>query len=426
MNILILGSGGREHALGKAIKKSQKSGKVFFSPGNAGTLLYGSNINIDYKDYDALRLFIQKNEIRVVIIGPEAPLVDGLVDRLSSDAELSHLKVLGPGGAGARLEGSKSFAKAFMKKYKIPTAAFLEIELSNLSEGLNYIENSEGPYVLKADGLAAGKGVLIIQDRNEAKEQLKEMLEGKFGAASSKVVIEEFLDGVEFSVFALTDGKNFALLPEAKDYKRVGENDTGPNTGGMGAVSPVPFFDEQLEKQVVDHIVQPTIDGLKKEHIPYTGFLFFGLILCEGQAKVIEYNCRMGDPETQVVIPRLRSDLLDLIIDAIDGNLLNKTVATEGGVRVAVIAASGGYPNDYQKGKEIFGLEKLNHDNVFHAGTQLLGGKTLTSGGRVLAISCPGENLEEAINNCYREMNKICFDKIYYRKDIGKDLIDKA
>ena len=424
MNILILGSGGREHALGKALKNSQKSGKIFFSPGNAGTLLTGSNINIDHKDYDALRLFIQKNDIGLVVIGPEAPLVDGLADQLSSDDGLPQLRVLGPGSKGARLEGSKSFAKAFMKKYTIPTAAYLEIDTSNLSDGLNYIDNNEGPYVLKADGLAAGKGVLIIKDREEAKAQLKEMLDGKFGAASSKVVIEEFLDGIEFSVFALTDGNNFALLPEAKDYKRVGENDEGPNTGGMGSVSPVPFFDEQLKQQVIDSVIQPTIDGLKKENIPYTGFLFFGLILCDGQAKVIEYNCRMGDPETQVVIPRLSADLLDLIIDATDGKLSNKKVATEGGSRVAVIAASGGYPNDYEKGKEIFGLENLNQDNVFHAGTQIKDGKTLTSGGRVLAISCPGKNIQEAIDNCYREMNKICFDKIYYRKDIGKDLLE--
>jgi len=424
MNILILGSGGREHALGKSLKKSKEAQKIYFSPGNAGTLLLGTNINIDYKDYKALQLFIDKNQIDLVVIGPEAPLVDGLADQLSGDPQLSGLKVLGPGKQGAMLEGSKSFAKTFMKKYHIPTAAYLEVNRNNLEEGLKYIDTNKGPYVLKADGLAAGKGVLIIQDREEAKSELKEMLEGKFGTASSKVVIEEFLDGIEFSVFAITDGNDFALLPEAKDYKRIGENDQGPNTGGMGAVSPVPFFDQKLRQGVIDSIIQPTFTGLQKEKIPYTGFLFFGLILCGEEVKVIEYNCRMGDPETQVVIPRLNSDLLDLITAATDGNLSEHQTEINTETRVAVIAASGGYPNQYEKGKEIFGLEKLNQDNIFHAGTTIKNGRILTSGGRVLAISCSGKNLQEAVDNCYREMNKICFDQIYYRKDIGKDLIN--
>ena len=423
MNILLLGSGGREHAIGKALKENSLVEKIFFSPGNAGTCTLGANINVDYQDYEALRLFIQKNGIELVIIGPEAPLVAGLADQLLGDKLLPDLKVLGPGRGGAMLEGSKSFAKKFMKKFHIPTADYLEVSKSNLDEGLKHLDSKKGPYVLKADGLAAGKGVLILEDRIEAKNQLKEMLDGKFGAASSKVVIEEFLDGIEFSVFILTDGDNFILLPEAKDYKRIGEGDLGPNTGGMGSVSPVPFFDEDLKKQVIEAVIRPTIKGLREEKIPYCGFIFFGLILCGREAKVIEYNCRMGDPETQVVIPRLKTDLLGLILGTIEGKLSNVNAQIKEESRLALIAASGGYPDNYKKGIEIFGLDQVKPEFLFHAGTEIKDGKIVTSGGRVLAISCSGETLQEAMDNCYSEINKICFDGIYYRKDIGKDLL---
>ncbi len=423
MDVLILGSGGREHALCTKVQHSKIVENVWVSPGNAGTEMTAKNVDLPLKDAKAIRNFIVKENIGLVIIGPEAPLAEGLADQLQAFQELNEVRILGPGKSGARLEGSKSFAKEFMFKYQIPTAQYREFTLDNLEEGIRYLESYPGPYVLKADGLAAGKGVIISENTAEAKKSLSEMLEGQFGAASKKVVVEEFLDGTEFSVFILTDGINYQLLPEAKDYKRIGEGDTGPNTGGMGSISPVPFFKGELKERLIKEIVEPTLVGLQKEKIPYCGFIFFGLINHRGAPKVIEYNCRLGDPETQAILPRIDSDLVSHIISVIDGKP-GPEMQISPNSSAAVIAASEGYPGSVEKGKPISGLEDISDSYVFHAGTKMEGKQIMTNGGRVLAISSLAKKPEEAVAKSYENMNKICYEGITYRKDIGKDILN--
>ena len=423
MNVLVIGSGGREHALCWKLAQSSQLGTLYASPGNPGTANVAENVVLDISSHEELKAFILLKEISSIIVGPEAPLVDGIHDAIGDDPALSHVNVIGPRKEGATLEGSKDFAKQFMMRHNIPTARYQSFTKDTLDEGIAFLETLDAPYVLKADGLAAGKGVLIIYDLQEAKMELVNMLEdAKFGEASSTVVIEEFLSGLEFSVFALTDGKEYVILPEAKDYKRIGENDTGLNTGGMGAVSPVPFVDDVMRKKVEDRIIKPTIDGLAKDGIPYKGFVFFGLIEVNREPFVIEYNVRMGDPETEVVMPRLKTDLLELIAACGEGQLGDAEVEFDHRSVATVMAVSGGYPGNYEKGKPISGIENIKASVVFHAGTAMKEGKLVTNGGRVIALTAYGNNKNEALSKAYASMSKLEFSKMYYRKDIGFDL----
>lgn len=422
MNILIVGSGGREHAMAWKIKQSSKLGKLFIAPGNAGTSELGTNIPVGVSDFEGLKKAVIENSIDLVLVGPEVPLCEGLHDFFSSDDHLKNVLFVGPYQYGAQLEGSKDFAKEFMKRHKIPTAKYLAVTSENLEEGLSFLKSLQSPYVLKADGLAAGKGVLIINDLQEAEDSLKKMLGGQFGTASSKVVIEEFLSGIECSVFAITDGKDYRVLPVAKDYKRIGEGDTGLNTGGMGAISPVPFADEIFMQKVEDRIIRPTVEGLKKDEIAYNGFIFFGLINVGGEPMVIEYNARMGDPETEAVMLRIKSDFVDLLIGAAEGSLGAKSIEIDTRSAVTVMLVSGGYPGSYEKGKVISGLELIEDSIAFHAGTSFKDGNVCTDGGRVIAVSSYGENMHDALACSYKNAAKISFDGMYYRKDLGFDL----
>lgn len=425
MNILVIGSGGREYALAWKISQSPKTEKLFIAPGNAGTSSLGTNIPVDVNDFKTIKEIVVTNDIDLVVVGPEAPLVNGITDFFKQDGYLKDIMIVGPEKAGAKLEGSKDFAKNFMAKHKIPTAAYRTFDKNRLEEGYKFIDNLKAPYVLKADGLAAGKGVVILEDSDEAKKELKSMVEElKFGDASSKVVIEEFLDGIELSVFIMTDGDNYVILPEAKDYKRIGEGDTGPNTGGMGSVSPVPFADEEFMQKIKDRIIDPTVQGLKNDGINYQGFIFFGLINVEDEPYVIEYNCRMGDPETESVIPRIKSDFVDLLVATATKNLDKQSVEIDERYSTAVMLVSKGYPGKYEKGKLIRGLDRVKDCIVFHAGTtiDIETGGIKTSGGRVLAVSALGDTLEEALEKAYENADIIEFDGKYYRKDIGFDL----
>lgn len=422
MNILIVGSGGREHAMAWKVKQSPKVKQLFMAPGNAGTSLLGTNLPVGVSDFEGLKKAVLDHQIDLVLVGPEVPLCAGLHDFFSADDSLKNIRVVGPHKFGAQLEGSKDFAKEFMVRHQIPTAKYLAVTSENLQEGLSFLKSLKAPYVLKADGLAAGKGVLILNELQEAESSLKEMLGGQFGAASSKVVIEEFLSGIECSVFAITDGKDYRILPVAKDYKRIGEGDTGLNTGGMGAISPVPFADETFMKKVEDRIIRPTVEGLKEEQIRYNGFIFFGLINCGGEPMVIEYNVRMGDPETEAVMLRIKSDFVDLLIGAAEGTLGTKYIEIDQRTAVTVMLVSGGYPGDYEKGKVISGLDKVESSIVFHAGTNLKNGLVCSDGGRVLAVSSYGENMKEALACSYSNARNIDFEGMYYRKDLGFDL----
>ena len=422
MNVLILGSGGREHALSWKIAQSSMLTNLFIAPGNAGTAGVGQNIQLDILDFEAIGSFAVEKKIELIIVGPEAPLVAGIYDFFKDNDAYAHIKVVGPSLEGSKLEGSKAYGKVFMQENNIPTAAYGEFTAETLEAGLVHLRTNQGPYVLKADGLAAGKGVLIIEELEEAERELEAMLKGKFGNASSTVVIEEFLDGIEFSVFVLTDGERYKILPVAKDYKRIGEGDTGLNTGGMGAISPVPFVDDEMMQKVEDRIVKPTIEGLQKRKIEYTGFIFLGLISVGGDPKVIEYNCRMGDPETEVVMPRITSDLLP-VLEALGSDDFN-TLPLDFDERycTTVMLVSGGYPEAYEKGKQISGIEAVDDSIVFHAGTKEMEGQTLTNGGRVIAISSYGNTMKEALSNSMKNAEIIDFDKKYYRTDIGFDL----
>ncbi len=422
MNIILIGSGGREHALAWKMAQSQACEQLFIIPGNAGTAECGTNVAINPLDFPAIKDFALANAVDLCVVGPEAPLVEGIYDFFQNDQTLAHIKVIGPSKEGAQLEGSKAYAKQFMAEFGIPTAAYREFTPDTLQEGLNYIEQQATPIVLKADGLAAGKGVLIIDDIEEAKKALIEMLGGKFGAASKKVVIEAFLSGIEFSVFALTDGKDYKILPIAKDYKRIGEGDTGLNTGGMGAVSPVPFVDDALFQKVEDRIIRPTINGLHHKGIDYKGFVFFGLISVNGDPYVIEYNCRMGDPETEVVIPRLQNDLVDLFDAVYKGDLSEKEIVIDERAATTVMLVSGGYPEAYEKGKIIYNLESVEDSILFHAGTKEVSGQILTNGGRVIAVSSYGPHFEAALEISNQNAAKIDFAGKNYRRDIGLDL----
>ncbi len=422
INILLIGGGGREHTLAWKMAQSDLTQSIFITPGNAGTSMHGTNVSLDITDHHQFKNFCIDHHIKMIVVGPEAPLVDGLYDICKADDHLATIPFIGPSQAGAELEGSKAFAKAFMTEYNIPTAAYKEFSLENLEEGYRFLETLSPPYVLKADGLAAGKGVLILKDINEAKTQLHSMLNGKFGKASDKVVIEEFLDGIEFSVFALTDGKNYVLLPIAKDYKRIGEGDTGLNTGGMGAVSPVPFVNDEMRDIVIQQIVKPTIDGIADRGFDYYGFVFIGLIACEDGPKVIEYNCRLGDPETEVIIPRLKNDLVQLFLSTADGTIGQQEVKVDKQFATTVMMVSGGYPEAYKKGKVITGLDQVNDSIVFHAGTKKENHQVLTNGGRVLAITTLGNSIETCTSKSMSYAEKIDFDDKYYRTDIGKDL----
>jgi len=424
MKILLLGSGGREHALAWKILQSPKCSTLFVAPGNAGTAQIATNISINLTDFDAIKKFVLQEKIDILVVGPEDPLVLGIYDFFKNDLDIHQIPVIGPSKIGAQLEGSKEFAKEFLVKHKIPTAAYESFTSNTVEKGCLFLETLQPPYVLKADGLAAGKGVLIIQDLEEAKTELRNMLvHAKFGNASSKVVIEEFLDGIELSCFVLTDGKNYKMLPTAKDYKRIGEGDTGLNTGGMGAVSPVPFADEILLKKIETRIVQPTIEGLQKDCIEYKGFIFIGLIVVNGEPIVIEYNVRMGDPETEVVMPRIKTDLVELFQAVADKKLNEVELEIDKRTATTVMVVSGGYPEDYEKGKIISGIENIKDSIVFHAGTKLEDGKIVSNGGRVLAITSYGENFQEAMKKSYQNIEKLHFDKMYFRKDIGSDLL---
>jgi phosphoribosylamine--glycine ligase len=426
MRVLLLGSGGREHALAWKISQSSILDELYIAPGNAGTRQFGKNIPISPIDFDAVKLFVLENSIEMVVVGPEEPLVLGIYDFFIADPDLYKIPVIGPSKYGAQLEGSKDFAKEFMNRHSIPTAKYATFTIDNLEEGLLFLKNMKSPYVLKADGLAAGKGVLIIQDLDEAQAELKSMLQHeKFGEASKKVVVEQFLDGIELSVFIVTDGHSFKLLPEAKDYKRIGEGDTGPNTGGMGAISPVPFADAAFMDKVHNRIIVPTVKGLKSEGIVYKGFVFFGLICVKGDPYVIEYNCRMGDPETEVVIPRLKSDILDLFEGIASNTLSERDIQFIDKSAATVMMVAGGYPDVYEKGKQIYGLNSVVDSLVFHAGTIADGPSVLTSGGRVLAVTSYGKNIEVAIEKAYEAVSKISFEGAYYRKDLGQDVLSQ-
>lgn len=422
MKILLIGSGGREHALAWKMAQSPKLEKLYIAPGNAGTAQLGENIDVGVNDFEKLgRLAIEK-QIDMLIVGPEDPLVKGVSDFFKSEPSLKHIPVIGPSSKGALLEGSKEFAKEFMLRHKIPTAKYFSVTASNLSQGLDFLETMEAPFVLKADGLAAGKGVLILSSLKEAQEELKAMIDGKFGQASNKVVIEEFLEGIELSTFVITDGKSYKVLPEAKDYKRIGEGDTGLNTGGMGCVSPVPFANDEFLKKVEDRIIAPTVMGLQKDQIDYSGFIFFGLMNKNGEPFVIEYNVRMGDPEAEVIMPRLKSDLVDLFIAVAENTLPSKEIDIDPRSCATVMLVSGGYPEAYEKGKEITNLEKVSLSIPFHAGTRLSNNEILTNGGRVISVSSLGASFQEALEISYKNSEIITFEKKYYRHDIGFDL----
>ena len=423
MNVLILGGGGREHAFAWKIAKSSSCNKLFIAPGNAGTAEVGTNINIEVNDFESIKEFVLTENIELVLVGPEDPLVNGIYNFFKEDEALKDISLIGPSKEGAQLEGSKQFAKEFMLRHDIPTAKYQAFTKDNLSEGYTFLESLEAPYVLKADGLAAGKGVLILNDLQQAKDELKAMVaDAKFGTASSTVVIEEFLDGIELSVFVLTDGDSYKILPSAKDYKRIGEGNTGLNTGGMGAVSPVPFADRFYIEKVEREIIKPTVEGLKKDNIEYKGFIFIGLINVKGEPKVIEYNVRMGDPETEVVIPRVKSDLLNLLMGIGDGTFSEKDLEITEEVATTVMLVSGGYPEAYEKGKEIIGIEKVSDSIVFHAGTKQEGETVTTNGGRVIALTSFGENMNDALKKSFYSAEKIAFEGKYFRKDIGFDL----
>ncbi len=425
MRVLLLGSGGREHAIAWKISQSSILDELFIAPGNAGTKKHGKNLDLKINDFEAIKRAVIQHAIDMVVVGPEEPLVLGIYDFFKQDPDLKNVGLIGPSKEGAQLEGSKDFAKAFMSRHRIPTAKYGTFDANTLTEGLRFLDAMKGPYVLKADGLAAGKGVLIISDLQEAKKELEEMLIGaKFGQASAKVVIEQFLDGIELSVFAITDGESFKLLPEAKDYKRIGEGDTGLNTGGMGAISPVPFADAAFMDKVLNRVVIPTIKGLKAENITYNGFVFFGLINVKGDPYVIEYNCRMGDPETEVVMPRIKSDILDLFEGVATHTLSERDIQFHDKSAATVMMVAGGYPGEYKKGETIYGLNSITDSMVFHAGTLADGPSVVSNGGRVLAVTSYGKNLESALERSYESISQISFQDAYYRKDIGKDVLE--
>jgi phosphoribosylamine--glycine ligase len=423
MTILLLGSGGREHAFAWKMIQSPLCDTLFVAPGNAGTAAIANNINLNPTDFPAIKDFVLKEKVEMVVVGPEDPLVKGIYDFFLNDTELKNIPVIGPSTTGAQLEGSKEFAKEFLFRHNIPTAGYDSFTAETVEQGCQFLETLQPPYVLKADGLAAGKGVLIIQDLAEAKEELRNMLvHQKFGSASAKVVIEEFLDGIELSCFVLTDGKSYKILPTAKDYKRIGEGDTGLNTGGMGAVSPVPYVDAILMEKIETRIVKPTIDGFQKDGIPYKGFVFIGLINVKGEPIVIEYNVRMGDPETEVVIPRLKTDLVELFLAVANEKLDQIALEVDERSATTIMVVSGGYPEEFEKGKVISGLENITDSIVFHAGTKLENNQVVSNGGRVLTVTSYGDNFEEAIKKSYQNIAKLNFDKMYFRRDIGNDL----
>lgn len=422
MNILLLGSGGREHALAWKMLQSPLCHSLFVAPGNAGTAAIATNINLSVNDFESIGAFVLSNSVQMVVVGPEEPLVKGIYDFFKNNEALQHIPVIGPSAEGAKLEGSKEYAKEFLVRHGIPTAAYKSFTAATTEEGCRFLETLKPPYVLKADGLAAGKGVVILTDLPEAQQELRQMLGGKFGNASTKVVVEEFLDGIELSCFVLTDGKSYKILPTAKDYKRIGEGDTGLNTGGMGAISPVPFADAVFMEKIENRIIKPTVEGLKAENIDYRGFIFIGLIKVGDDPYVIEYNVRMGDPETEVVIPRIESDLVELFMAVSGENLENTSLNLTSQTAAAVMMVSGGYPESYENGKIISGLEGIEGSLVFHAGTATQGGDVVTNGGRVIAVTSFGNTITEATKKSYQNIAKLHFDKMYYRKDIGFDL----